>query len=152
MFSHSVVSDSVTPWTVACHLLCPWDFPGKNTGVGSHSHPPRPPRGFSHTGIKPTFPVSSALQADSLPTGQSGKTFAEKFYMHSHIERVGNDWTHTNTDTHIYLSLCYTFTLLIKNCLWEPFVCCSWSVLIPVFAHIIQKLEALFSFHKILAI
>ena len=23
-----------TPWTVAHQLLCPWDFPGKNTGVG----------------------------------------------------------------------------------------------------------------------
>ena len=23
-----------TPWTVACRLLCPGDFPGKNTGVG----------------------------------------------------------------------------------------------------------------------
>ena len=28
----------VTPWTVACQtpLLCPWDSPGKNTGVGCH--------------------------------------------------------------------------------------------------------------------
>ena len=25
-----------TPWTVAHQLLCPWDFPGKNTGVGCH--------------------------------------------------------------------------------------------------------------------
>ena len=23
-----------TPWTVAYRLLCPWDFPGKSTGVG----------------------------------------------------------------------------------------------------------------------
>ena len=28
-----VVSNSATPWTVA-RLLCSWDFPGKNTGVG----------------------------------------------------------------------------------------------------------------------
>ena len=35
--SHSVMSDSfATPWTVA-RLLCPWDSPGKNTGVGGHS-------------------------------------------------------------------------------------------------------------------
>ena len=27
----------MTPWTVATCLLWPWDFPGKNTGVGSHS-------------------------------------------------------------------------------------------------------------------
>ena len=25
------------PWTVAIRLLCPWDFPSKNTGVGCHS-------------------------------------------------------------------------------------------------------------------
>ena len=24
------------PWTVAYRLLCPWDFPSKNTGVGCH--------------------------------------------------------------------------------------------------------------------
>ena len=24
------------PWTVAHRLLCPWNFPGKNTGVGCH--------------------------------------------------------------------------------------------------------------------
>ena len=34
----SVVSDSVTQETVACQalLLCPWDSPGKDTGVGCH--------------------------------------------------------------------------------------------------------------------
>ena len=26
-----------TPWTVAQHLLCPWDFPDKNTRAGCHS-------------------------------------------------------------------------------------------------------------------
>ena len=25
-----------TPWTVARQLLCPWDSPGTNTGVGCH--------------------------------------------------------------------------------------------------------------------
>ena len=25
-----------TPWTAAYRLLCPWDFPGKSTGVGCH--------------------------------------------------------------------------------------------------------------------
>ena len=34
----SVVSDSVTPWTVeSTRLLCLWDSPGQNTGVGCHS-------------------------------------------------------------------------------------------------------------------
>ena len=26
-----------TPWTESARPLCPWDFPGKNTGVGCHS-------------------------------------------------------------------------------------------------------------------
>ena len=26
----------VTPWIIASRLPCPWDFPGKNTGVGCH--------------------------------------------------------------------------------------------------------------------
>ena len=26
----------VIPWTVAHQALCPWDFPGENTGVGCH--------------------------------------------------------------------------------------------------------------------
>ena len=32
----SVVFTSVTPWTVTASLLCPWDFPIKNTGVIWH--------------------------------------------------------------------------------------------------------------------
>ena len=34
--SPSVMSDSETPWMASPRLLCPWAFPGKNTGVGSH--------------------------------------------------------------------------------------------------------------------
>ena len=26
----------VTPWAEPARLLCPWDFPGKNTRVGCH--------------------------------------------------------------------------------------------------------------------
>ena len=32
----SCVKFFVIPWTVASQLLCPWDSPGKNTGMGSH--------------------------------------------------------------------------------------------------------------------
>ena len=33
----SVLSDSLWPsWTAAHQVLCPWNFPGKNTGVGCH--------------------------------------------------------------------------------------------------------------------
>ena len=37
LFSCKVVSTSIeTPWAIAYQLLCPWDFPGKNTGVCCH--------------------------------------------------------------------------------------------------------------------
>ena len=64
--SSSVVSDSVRPH-VPTRLLCPWDSPGKNTGVGGHS---------LLQGIFPTQrsnPSSPALQADSLPSEPPGK-------------------------------------------------------------------------------
>ena len=36
-FSHSVVSDPQRPHGLQpSRLLCPWDFPGKSTGVGCH--------------------------------------------------------------------------------------------------------------------
>ena len=36
-FSHSAVSDSLRPHGLQpARLLCQWDFPGKNTGVGCH--------------------------------------------------------------------------------------------------------------------
>ena len=51
----------VTPWAVTS-LLCPWNFPGKNTGVGCH---------FLLQGIFLTQGLNPHLlhwQADSLAT------------------------------------------------------------------------------------
>ena len=62
--ARSVVSSSATPWTVAARLLCPWNFPGKNTGVGCL---------FLLMGIFPTQGSNPNVlhllhwQADSLP-------------------------------------------------------------------------------------
>ena len=59
--SLSHVRPFVTPWTIAARLLCPWDFLGKNTGVGCH---------FLLQGIFPTQWLNLHLlrcQADSLP-------------------------------------------------------------------------------------
>ena len=62
MLSRSVVSDSLQPHGLQlARLLCPWDYPGKSTGVG---------RNFL---LQVIFPHrertqgSPALQADSLP-------------------------------------------------------------------------------------
>ena len=70
--SHSVLSDSMQPhglWPT--RLLCPWDSPGKNTGVGFHSLL----QGiFPNPGIKPR---SLTFQADSLPPEPPGKPTQE---------------------------------------------------------------------------
>ena len=62
MLSHSVVSNSLQPHRLLpTRLLCPWDFPGKNTRVGCH---------FLLQGIFLTQGSNSHLihqQADSLP-------------------------------------------------------------------------------------
>ena len=54
--------------SLPARLLCPWDSPGKSTGVSSH---------FLLQGIVPTQGSnlkSPALQADSLTSGPPGKT------------------------------------------------------------------------------
>ena len=56
----SCVQLFVTPWTITARLLCPWKFPGKNTGVGCH---------FLLQGIFPTQGLNLCLlywQSDSL--------------------------------------------------------------------------------------
>ena len=59
--SHSVMSDSVTPWTIAHQDPLLWDFPGKNTGLGFH---------FALQGVFPIQGLNLSLlhwQADSSP-------------------------------------------------------------------------------------
>ena len=90
-WSHSVMSDSLRPHGLQpTRLICPWDFPGKSTGVGlplpslpwtiqsmKFSRPeywsgyPFPsPGDLLNPGIEPRSPV---LQADSLPAEPQGK-------------------------------------------------------------------------------
>ena len=44
-------------------LLCPWDFPGKNTGVGCHFPPPGD---LPDPGIESTSPASPAFAGGTL--------------------------------------------------------------------------------------
>ena len=72
--THLVVSDSVTPWTVATRLLCPWDSPGKNTGMSCHFLL----QGNFLTQVSdPSLPASPESACDA---GDSGRFF----YLQSH--------------------------------------------------------------------
>ena len=83
----------VTPWTVACQsiegcrLLCPWDSPDKNTGMGCHFLFQDI---FPNPGIKPTPPV---LQADYLPLSHLGSLFL----FHGPINGFENISSHLNS-------------------------------------------------------
>ena len=58
-------------WTITCQLLCPWDFPGKSTGVDCHALL----QGiFLTQGSKPCFLGLLDWQVDSLPLVPSGKS------------------------------------------------------------------------------
>ena len=72
----------VVPQTVACQALCPWNFPGKNTGVGCR---------FLLQGIFPTQRWNLCLlcllhwQADSLPLTPPGKPMYAYFPTFLHF-------------------------------------------------------------------
>ena len=71
MGSCSVVSDSLRPHELQpTRLLCPWNFPGKNTGVGCHALL----QGISLTqGSNPHLLHLLHWQAGSLPLVPPGK-------------------------------------------------------------------------------
>ena len=80
---HSVVSDSLPHYGLSpTRLLCPWNYPGKNTGVGSHSL------------LQEIFPTQGSntcllhCQAGSLPLGHQ--------YQHQFSRSVMSDslWPH----------------------------------------------------------
>ena len=70
VLSITVESDSfVTPWTVAHWLLCAWNFPGKNTGVGCHF---QLQGSFLTQGLNPCLFHFLHWQVDSLPLRHLG--------------------------------------------------------------------------------
>ena len=62
------------PWIVTHQLPCPWNSPGKNTGVGSWSLLQKMVRNMVRNIPNPGIePQSPALQADSLHSEPPGK-------------------------------------------------------------------------------
>ena len=83
-----MVSDSVRPYGVwPARFLCPWDFAGKNTGVGCHFLL----QGIFPAGIEPTPSASPALQADSLPLSPWGSPIPPFTSVHSPLLRDLNE-------------------------------------------------------------
>ena len=43
------------PWTVVARLLCPWNFPGENTGMGCYSRGSSQTRDQTHVSVSPAL-------------------------------------------------------------------------------------------------
>ena len=90
MHARLVVSDSFsTPWTIDSRLLCPWNSPGKSTGVSCH---------FPLQGFFPTQGLNPHLlhwQADSLPLWHLGSPYVNLIWMVildewiKHLDQIG---------------------------------------------------------------
>ena len=57
------------PMKKLARLLCPWDSPGKNAGVGCHC---LPPEDLPNLRTEPASPASTILWTDSLPLSHCG--------------------------------------------------------------------------------
>ena len=72
------------PWTVAARLLCPWNSPGKNTGVGSDA---LLQGDFLTQGLNPGNPALSALPSEppgkpisiAIISSESNEHYKNKF-------------------------------------------------------------------------
>ena len=73
----------VTPWMQPARLLCPWDSPGKNAGVGYHALL----QGiFPTQGLNPRLLCLLHWQVDTVPTVPPGKPFYFT-YDNAYIQR-----------------------------------------------------------------
>ena len=78
VLSHSVVSNSATPWGITHRLLCPWRLSRQEYWSGL-SWPL--PGDLPDSGIEPVSPVSLAVWADSLPNESLGNHTTSELWI-----------------------------------------------------------------------
>ena len=111
-----------TPWTVALQAPCPWDFPGKNTGVSCHVLL----QGIFQTqGLNPHLLCFLHWQVDSLPLTHLGspikictdpiKKCPAKWSHFKELRIHTHTHTHTHACTHARAPLITTITLENSN-------------------------------------
>ena len=89
VLSRSVMSDTLRPHgLLSTRLFCPWDFPGKNTGVGYHFLLQEI---FLTQGLNSCLLRLLPLQADSLPLSLLGspgdRAWQAKVDFHNKLPR-----------------------------------------------------------------
>ena len=121
----------VISWTVAHRLLCAWDFPGKNTGLGCRSLL----QGlFLIQGLNPCISMSSAFAGRFFTSATWEVLIAPCYYIYPYEPQNINsdpekwwDWKvlQGSTTNHLYM-LRFESRFPSQNCLplcWTPFAC-----------------------------
>ena len=85
--SHSVVSDSLQPYELQpARLLCPWDSPGKNTGVGHHALLPGI---FPTQGLNPGLPQCRQILYHLNYQGSPERSLVSAHFTDEELTGVG---------------------------------------------------------------
>ena len=106
----SVMSNCVTSWTVVHQILWSWDSPGKNTRVGCNSLL----QGIFLTWVSNShLPLSSALEADSLPTEIPGNVGSPS---NSYGETLIPVWWYLNMVSLLLLLLLLSHFSRVRPC------------------------------------
>ena len=98
----SVMSNSLGPYKLqSTRLLCPWDSPGKNTGVNCHAFLQGV---FLTQGLNPHVLCLSHSEADSLPLASPGKLSilknkAQKLSNIGNIKSKRREWKYEVSPT-----------------------------------------------------
>ena len=102
LLSHSVMSDSETLWIAPSRLLCPWDPPGKNTGVGCHALL----QGlFLTQGLNPCLLHCRRI---FLPSEPPGKPWCQHRFLKATSEEA-RGWTQCLIASHVDKSMLFTW-------------------------------------------
>ena len=89
----------MTPWTVAARFLCPWDFPGKNTG-GGRQFPL--PGDLPDLGIKPISPALASRFFTTEPPEKPPEISVCKIPIVISIEKLCNIFSYQRAKQNIW--------------------------------------------------
>ena len=107
--SHSVVSDSLRPYGLSpSRLLCPWDSPGKNTGVGCCALLQGSFRPRNWTRISLTSPV---LAGGFFIIRVTWEALYKYIYTHTHTHTIMKVWFfNTKLGSHHFITCSFHWT------------------------------------------
>ena len=105
MLSHVLLF--ATPWTVPTRILCPWDSPLKNTGVGCHFPPPGD---LPDPRIEPTSLASPALAGRLFTPGSTWEVTIHAIRYQRLMRRHQNSWLHLQV-----VSLCLSLLMFFDE-------------------------------------